>query len=114
MRNGTSRFVHASGDKGVRDGYRAPEGCRGYSIAAEVVEGGPSSVRAMLEDNNALHRAIAMGRGHREPVENPVESCSCASGLDDDRAVCTRVSDHLTSARANPLSSASLAAARAP
>lgn len=70
-RRGTYRFVHESAEHRGRKGYRVPESCRGYTLAVELVERAViRGVRAMLEDNHDLHRAIALGRANREPIED--------------------------------------------
>jgi len=67
-KTGNYRFVHGSVNK-RRTGYRTPDCCRGWSLAVEIVERAViRGVRTMLEDNDALHRAIALGRTNEEPT----------------------------------------------
>ena len=69
-KSGEYRFFHAAADKSVRAGYRTPECCRGYTLAVDVVERAViRGVLAMLEGSDELHRAIALGRANREPLE---------------------------------------------
>lgn len=70
IKSGKYRFAHRPTDSKQRSGYRTPDGCRGWSLEVEVVERAViRGVRTMLEDNDALHRGIALGRANREPDE---------------------------------------------
>jgi DNA invertase Pin-like site-specific DNA recombinase len=68
-RSGTYRLFHYSGPGAPTEGYRVPDCCRGWSIDVEVVERAViRGVRTILEGNDALHAAIALGRANREPT----------------------------------------------
>ena len=68
-KTGHYRFVHGPVNQRRTKGYRTPDCCRGWSLAVEIVERAViRGVRTMLEGNDALHRAIALGRTNTEPT----------------------------------------------
>jgi len=67
--SGAYRLVHTAGSTADSRQYRVPDSCRGWSIDIGVIERAViRGVRTMLEDNEALHRAIALGRANRKPT----------------------------------------------
>lgn len=64
------RYHHRSAEGSKRD-YAVPEGCYGYTVAAEVIDGAViRGLRRLLTNDQELHRAIALGRGGVEPTES--------------------------------------------
>ena len=69
--SGKYRLTHHRGAGSADSDYHVPDSCRGWSVDVMVVERAViRGVRTMLQDNDALHRAIALGRANREPTDD--------------------------------------------